>query len=94
MSQIEISEFIKTKGQHFPNLVDLLSEKISKQEQRDVGLAFYKSSTLRVIRNKFVHEGYKMKITSEEVNDLLSDIEKFEKELFLETKSDKENTTS
>lgn len=82
MSEDEIKDFLNNKGNHFPNLVDHLSKLIMEKENRSVGLSFYRSSALRAIRNKLEHEGYKQKITKQEIVDLLNDIEKFDHEIF------------
>lgn len=86
MTEEQIEEFLKTKGQHFPNLVEHLSKLITEKEHRKVGLSFYKSSALREIRNKLEHEGYKQKIDKNDIDELLSDIEKFESEIFQDKK--------
>lgn len=86
MTEEQIEDFLKTKGQHFPNLVEYLSKLIMEKENRKVGLSFYKSSALREIRNKLEHEGYKQKIEKQDIIDLLNDIEKFEREIFPNTK--------
>ena len=83
----QIKEFLKEKGNNFARLVDLLAQEIEKKEKRKLTLSFYKSSTLREMRNTIEHEGFDIKITKEDANDILKDIEKFEKELFPETKN-------
>lgn len=84
MTKLEIKEFLKQKGNHFQNLVDHLEEKIKEKEKRNLSISFYKSHSLRDMRNKIEHEGFDVKVTSEDVKSLLDDIEKFEKELFPE----------
>lgn len=86
MAQIEIEKFLKDKGGKFSNLVDLLAEKIKEKEGRRVNLSFYKSSTIREVRNKIEHEGYDVQVRPDDVSDLLNDVEKFDKELFLDKK--------
>ena len=78
----EIKEFLKGKGNNFSKLVEWLSQEIEKKEQRKLTLSFYKSSTLREMRNTIEHEGFDIKISKDDVDDILKDIKKFEKELF------------
>ena len=80
----EIKDYLKQKGNNFSSLVDWLADEIEKKENRKLRLSFYKSSTLREMRNTIEHEGFDIKIDTDDVLDILNDIEKFEKELFLE----------
>jgi hypothetical protein len=82
MSKNDIKEFLASKGNKFQNLVDHLEKKIIGEEKRTPSISFYKVQSLRDVRNKLEHDGYDVKITAEDVKDLLKDIEKFEKELF------------
>jgi hypothetical protein len=67
----------------FSGLIDRLRQKIEENKE-NVGVLFYKSSTLRDVRNKMEHHGYKQKISSDDVIELLDDLEKFEMSIFKE----------
>jgi hypothetical protein len=84
MSKQEINKFLKQNT--FSNLVDLLADKIKKEENRQVKLSFYKPSSLRDVRNKIEHEGYEVKVESDDILDLINDVEKLDKELFPDKK--------
>ena len=75
-----IEKVSRDKG--FGPLVALLEKEIENKEKRQVSLAFYKSSSIRAIRNKLEHEGYKQKVTKDEMLDLVRDIRRFEGEIF------------
>ncbi|MDE1818375.1 MAG: hypothetical protein KGI19_07210 [Thaumarchaeota archaeon] len=81
-----------TKGKEFSTLIDKLADKIKEIENREVGLTFYRTSSLREIRNRLEHEGHKFQVTDDEINNLLNDIEKFEAELFKEDTKDESDT--
>ncbi|MCH7561786.1 MAG: hypothetical protein IIC67_10565 [Thaumarchaeota archaeon] len=83
-SEEEIEKILKNLK--FQGLVNYLGKLIEKKEKRKLNLSFYKSSSLRNVRNKLEHEGYKQPVTNDEVLDLLKEIKKFEKELYLEKK--------
>lgn len=70
------------KEKKFSGLVDLLRKKLEENNKKNVSLFFHKSSTLREIRNKLEHHGYKQTVSNEEVLELLNDLEKFEMVLF------------
>lgn len=70
------------KDKKFTGLIDMLDKKIQEVEKRKVSLLFYKSSTLRELRNVLEHYGYEQPVTRPEVLDLLKDIKKFEMEIF------------
>ena len=76
----KIEQISRKEG--FASLLTLLAREIEAKEKRRVSLAFYKSSSLRMVRNKLEHEGYRQKVTKEEVFDLLKEIKRFEAELF------------
>ncbi|NIP62108.1 MAG: hypothetical protein GWN01_12005 [Nitrosopumilaceae archaeon] len=82
MTKIQIKKFLKEKGNNFSNLIDLLAEKIREKEKRKVRLRYYRSGTIRELRNKIEHEGFDVKVDDADVRDLLNDIESFEKELY------------
>ena len=63
-------------------LVDQLVMLIKAKEKRDVSLDFYKASGLRNVRNQLEHRGYAMKVSHEEMRNLLKDVLRFEAELF------------
>ncbi len=75
-----VEHLSRTKG--FPKLIDRLAKLIERREKRRVSLTFYKTSSLRTVRNKIEHEGYKLGVTRDEVFDLLKDTLRFETELF------------
>jgi len=80
MSKADINKFLKQNT--FSNLVDLLADKIKKEEKRQVKLSFYKPSSLREVRNKIEHEGYEVKVEFDDILDLIDDVEKLDRELF------------
>lgn len=84
VTEDEIQKILK-KSQ-FQGLVKHLGKLIEKKEKRKLSLSFYKSPSIRTIRNKMEHEGYKQNVNKDDVVDLLNEIKKFEKELFPETK--------
>ncbi len=80
MHEDEIEHLSRTKG--FMKLIDRLAKLIARKEKRTITLAFYKTSSLRSVRNQLEHQGYKLGVTREEVFDLLKDTLRFETELF------------
>lgn len=80
ISEDEINKTEKEKK--FVGLLDLLNKKILEVEKRQVSLTFYKSSSLREVRNTLEHYGYSQAVTKSDVLELLKDIKKFEIELF------------
>ena len=62
-------------------VLDLLESKIEEKEKRKVSLSFYRYATLRIVRNKLEHEGYKQSVTKDDVLNLANEIEKFGAEL-------------
>ncbi len=66
----------------FPKLINQLAKLIERKEKRTISLAFYKTSSLRTVRNQLEHQGYKLAVTREEVFDLLKDTLRFETDLF------------
>jgi hypothetical protein len=66
----------------YPVLIERLAKEIQDKEQRKLGLGFYKSDSLRTIRNELEHRGYRYKVTREQMLELLKDLKDFEKEVF------------
>ncbi len=81
-SEDEIEKIVKEKK--FGGLVEHLEKQILEKENRTMSLSFHKSSALRAMRNELEHNGFKLKITDKEIDNLLYDIEQFDKELFPE----------
>lgn len=84
----EVEDISNDRRQGFKKLLDILENDIKKKEHRSVSIYFYKSSALRVVRNKFEHQGYKQKISIEEFRDLLKETKRFENEIFPKIISD------
>jgi len=80
MNEEEIERISRTKG--FPKLIQQLARLIERKDKRSVSLAFYKTSSLRTVRNQLEHQGYKLAVTRDEIFDLLKDTLRFETELF------------
>jgi hypothetical protein len=67
--------------------MDRLTKEIEQKENRKLGLGFFKSDTLRTVRNELEHRGYRHKVTKEQMLELLKDLKDFEKEIFPVTNS-------
>jgi len=80
MHEDALEHISRTKG--FPKLINQLAKLIERKEKRTISLAFYKTSSLRTVRNQLEHQGYKLAVTREEVFDLLKDTLRFETDLF------------
>ena len=80
ITQSEIEHLSREKG--FANLIHRLAREIDRKEKRQVSLAFYKTSSLRTVRNKLEHEGYRLTVTADDVFELLKDTLRFETDLF------------
>ncbi len=80
MHEDALEHLSRTKG--FPKLINQLAKLIERKEKRTISLAFYKTSSLRTVRNQLEHQGYKLAVTREEVFDLLKDTLRFETDLF------------
>ncbi len=80
VTQGEIEHLSRQRG--FVNLIQRLAREIERKEKRQVSLAFYKTSSLRSVRNKLEHEGYRLTVTADDVFELSRDTLRFETELF------------
>jgi hypothetical protein len=80
VSDQELSNISRKRG--FGSLIDRLASQIERKEKRRITLTFYKTSSLRAVRNRLEHEGYKLTVTRDEVLDLTKDTLRFETELF------------
>jgi len=80
MQEENIQKLSKSEG--FPKMIEQLATLIERKEKRNVSLTFYRTSSLRTVRNKLEHEGYKLAVTRDEVIGLLKDTLRFETELF------------
>ncbi len=70
------------ENERFPSLIEQLAKEIESREKRKLGLSFYKTSSLRTIRNELEHRGYRYKVTREQMLELLKDLKDFEREVF------------
>jgi len=66
----------------FVGLIDLLSEEMGVRDKRKLGLSFYKTSSLRAIRNELEHRGYRYRVTRNQMMELLTDHADFESGAF------------
>jgi hypothetical protein len=73
---------IENENTRFHELMERLTKEIEQKENRKLGLGFYKSDTLRTVRNELEHRGYRHKVTREQMLELLKDLKDFEKEVF------------
>lgn len=73
---------IENENTKFHELMERLTKEIEQKENRKLGLGFYKSDTLRTVRNELEHRGYRHKVTREQMLELLKDLKDFEKEVF------------
>jgi len=80
MSEAEIEKTSKEGG--LSPLVSQLVRIIKAKENRDVSLDFYKASGLRNVRNELEHRGYALKVSHDEMRNILKDVLRFEAELF------------
>lgn len=80
VSELEVSSISRRRG--FAGLIDRLATQIERKEKRRITLTFYKTSSLRAVRNRLEHEGYKLTVTKDEILDLTKDTLRFEMELF------------
>lgn len=80
MNEDEIIHISKGKG--IDSLLERLTSLMETKENRQPSLTFYMTSSLRKVRNRLEHEGYKQPVTNEEVLELLKDMKRFEAEIF------------
>jgi hypothetical protein len=80
ISEAEIEKTSKEGGLN--PLVSQLVKLIKLREKRDVSLEFYKASGLRNVRNELEHRGYALKVSHDEMRNILKDVLRFEAELF------------
>lgn len=76
-------EHVSRQGGFAP-LLALLEKEIEGKEKRQLSLTFHKSSSLRAVRNRLEHQGYKQMVKREELIDLVKEITRFETELFFQ----------
>ena len=80
MGERDLQVLSRTKG--FRSLIDQLVTLVERKEKRKVSFAFYRTSSLRTLRDRLEHEGYKLNVTRDDVFELLKDTLRFETELF------------
>ncbi len=73
---------IENENMKFHELMERLTKEIEQKENRNLGLAFYKTDTLRTVRNELEHRGYRHKVSKEQMLELLKDLKDFQKEVF------------
>jgi hypothetical protein len=73
---------IENENVKFRDLMDRLTKEIEQKENRKLGLGFYKTDTLRTVRNELEHRGYRHKVSKEQMLELLKDLKDFQKEVF------------
>jgi hypothetical protein len=62
--------------------MERITKEIEQKENRKLGLGFYKTDTLRTVRNELEHRGYRHKVSKEQMLELLKDLKDFQKEVF------------
>jgi len=76
---------IDNENVNFRDLMDRLTKEIEQKENRKLGLGFYKTDTLRTVRNELEHRGYRHKVSKEQMLELLKDLKDFQKEVFVQS---------
>jgi len=79
------------ESENYPALIERLAKEIEDKEKRKLGLGFYKTDSLRTIRNELEHRGYRYKVTREQMLELLRDLKDFEREVFQPTGGSAQN---